>query len=158
MNNKPWPIDFTEDQLNELHAMLKDKAFTHADIAKVYGVKDGVISYYAIKHNIRRQMKVRGAKPVLAPSKGLRDIEAELEEAATQERALKQRIADLQQKRSELSIRFEVNGPDVLVYGIADGGAALSAPATSWLTFLNANGGGRLREFIQTNFKKGGVR
>ena len=50
----------TEAQLKDLEAMLRDKAFTHKDIAKVYGVPHGVISYYAIKHGIRRQAKPRG--------------------------------------------------------------------------------------------------
>ena len=152
--NKTWPTNLTEDQLTELHAMLMDKAFSYAEIGKVYGVKGDTVNYYAIKHGVRRT-KLRGCEK---PSVTLKQVEAELEKAAAQEKDLRRQIESLQQRRQELQIRFETDGTDILVYGIADGGVVLSAPASSWLIFLNANGGGRLREFIQTNFKKGGVR
>ena len=143
----------TEAQLKDLEAMLRDKAFTHKDIAKVYGVPHGVISYYAVKHGIRRhkEHKTRNSQKKAAPST-LKQVEAELEQVATQERELKRRLEELQQRRQELQIRFESDGTDVLVYGVAP--QVLWATALEWLTFLNAEGARRLREFCMQAVKR----
>jgi hypothetical protein len=135
----------TEAQLKDLEAMLRDKAFTHKDIAKVYGVADGVISYYAIKHGIRRQTKLRGKVAVAVKTTvSLAAVESELETLAA-------RVEELKQKRASMLIRFEKDGEDVLVYGV---GECLAAPAHAWLAFLNAEGARRLREFCMQAVKR----
>jgi hypothetical protein len=135
----------TEAQLKDLEAMLRDKAFTHKDIAKVYGVADGVISYYAIKHGIRRQTKLRGKVAVAVKTTvSLAAVESELETLAA-------RVEELKQKRASMLIRFEKDGEDVLVYGV---GECLAAPAHAWLAFLNAEGARRLREFCLQAVKR----
>jgi len=137
----------TEAQLKDLEAMLRDKAFTHKDIAKVYGVPHGVISYYAIKHGIRRQTKLRGkggVKKAALHAVTLSAVESELETLAA-------RIEELKQKRASMLIRFEQDGENVLVYGV---GECLAAPAHAWLAFLNAEGARRLREFCLQAVKR----
>jgi len=133
----------TEAQLKDLEAMLRDKAFTHKDIAKVYGVPHSVIGYYAIKHGIRRQAKLRG-KGEAHPVVSLATVESELETLAA-------RIEELKQKRASMLIRFEQDGENVLVYGV---GECLAAPAHAWLAFLNAEGARRLREFCLQAVKR----
>jgi hypothetical protein len=135
----------TEAQLKDLEAMLRDKAFTHKDIAKVYGVADGVISYYAIKHGIRRQINPRGKVAVAVKTTvSLAAVESELETLAA-------RVEELKQKRASMLIRFEQDGENVLVYGV---GECLAAPAHAWLAFLNAEGARRLREFCLQAVKR----
>lgn len=135
----------TEAQLKDLEAMLRDKAFTHKDIAKVYGVADGVISYYAIKHGIRRQTKLRGkVAAAVKTTVSLAAVESELETLAA-------RVEELKQKRASMLIRFEQDGENVLVYGV---GECLAAPAHAWLAFLNAEGARRLREFCLQAVKR----
>jgi hypothetical protein len=140
-----WKGKLTEQQVKDLDAMLRDKAFTHKDIAKVYGVADGVISYYAIKHGIRRQTKLRGKVAVAVKTTvSLAAVESELETLAA-------RVEELKQKRASMLIRFEKDGEDVLVYGV---GECLAAPAHAWLAFLNAEGARRLREFCLQAVKR----
>ena len=143
----------TEAQLKDLEAMLRDKAFSYADIADAYGVGINTISIYALKHGLRRhkERKTRNSQKKAAPST-LKQVEAELEQVATQERELKRRIEELQQRRQELQIRFESDGTDVLVYGVAP--QVLRATALEWLTFLNAEGARRLREFCLQAVKR----
>ena len=127
----------TEAQLKDLEAMLRDKAFTHTDIAKVYGVP----------HGIRRQTKLRGkggVKKAALHSVTLSAVESELETLAA-------RIEELKQKRASMLIRFEQDGENVLVYGV---GKCLAAPAHAWLAFLNAEGARRLREFCMQAVKQ----
>jgi len=137
----------TEAQLKDLKAMLRNKTLTHKDIAKVYGVPHGVISYYAIKRGIRRQAKPRGKvlqSRAVQSVVSLATVESELETLAA-------RIEELKQKRASMLIRFEQDGENVLVYGV---GECLAAPAHAWLAFLNAEGARRLREFCMQAVKQ----
>jgi predicted DNA-binding protein YlxM (UPF0122 family) len=135
--------------------MLRDKELSYADIADAYDVGKKAISDYALKRGLRRYKprKDKGTtKTAVRPVSTLRQVETELELAATQERELRKRIEELQQKRQELQIRFESDGTDVLVYGVT--AQALRATSQEWLVFLNASGGTKLREFCMTAVKR----
>jgi predicted nucleic acid-binding Zn-ribbon protein len=148
--------DLTEAKLKDLDAMLRDKELSYADIADAYDVGKKAISDYALKRGLRRYKprKDKGARKAstVKPVSTLRQVETELELAATQERELRKRIEELQQKRQELQIRFESDGTDVLVYGVT--AQALRATSQEWLVFLNASGGTKLREFCTTAVKR----
>jgi hypothetical protein len=105
------------------------------------------VSQYARRRGIRRfksrkDSKIAPVKPAIT----LSAVEGELE-------ALMARVEELKQKRASMLIRFERDGPDVLVYGVASG-KELRATASSWLAFLGAEGARRLREFCLQAVKR----
>jgi predicted transcriptional regulator len=140
-----WKGKLTEQQVKDLDAMLRDKAFTYKDIANTYETTMRAVSQYARRRGIRRfksrkDSKIAPVKPAIT----LSAVEGELE-------ALMARVEELKQKRASMLIRFERDGENVLVYGV---GECLAAPAQAWLAFLNAEGARRLREFCLQAVKR----
>ena len=140
-----WKGKLTEQQVKDLDAILRDKAFTYKDIANTYGTTLRAVSQYAIRRGIRRFKPRKDSKiaPV-KPAVTLSAVESELE-------TLTARVEELKQKRASMLIRFEQDGENVLVYGV---GECLAAPAQAWLAFLNAEGARRLREFCLQAVKR----
>ena len=68
-----------------------------------------------------------------------------------QQVSLTAEIYKLQEEEANRSIRFELDGEDVRVFGIVAEGFV--AHHEQWLRFLNHSGGARLRELIESNFK-----
>jgi predicted transcriptional regulator len=140
-----WKGKLTEQQVKDLDAMLRDKAFTYKDIANTYETTMRAVSQYARRRGIRRfksrkDSKIAPVKPAIT----LSAVESELETLAA-------RVEELKQKRASMLIRFEQDGENVLVYGV---GECLAAPAHAWLAFLNAEGARRLREFCLQAVKR----
>jgi hypothetical protein len=140
-----WKGKLTEQQVKDLDAMLRDKAFTYKDIANTYETTMSAGSQYARRRGIRRfksrkDSKIAPVKPAIT----LSAVESELETLAA-------RVEELKQKRASMLIRFEQDGENVLVYGV---GECLAAPAHAWLAFLNAEGARRLREFCLQAVKR----
>ena len=77
----------------------------------------------------------------------VQQLEEVIKRSATAEELAE--IERLQQLREELSLRFERDGDDVLVYGVdsAIGAGPLRASAHDWFRFLNNDGGRKLREY-----------
>lgn len=145
-----WWQALSAQQLADLHALLMDPDNTYTEIGQVYAKKANDVVYYAQK--IGAPPRTRFSHPRLRTRKApaaLAEVEAQLREAARQEEMLRARIEDLRRRRQELQLRFEDDGDDVLVYGVA-AGAALRAKATEWQQWLALEGARRLREHLQS--------
>ena len=143
----PWFAKLDADQRAELRQMVLDPSNSYSDIAEMYGRTPSDISYVAKKWGaLPRHVNKQTAKES-GRTLTLTVVNAQLEDLAKKRQAIKEEEEKLLALRVELSVRFERDGDDVLVWGIAED-SALRAPVAGWLRFLNAEGGRKLREFI----------
>jgi hypothetical protein len=144
------------ERLAEMDVMLADPDISYEQVAKEYGTTGKTVAKRAMKIGAPERAKHNRPRKTadVAPAKNLRMVDAQLEALAAKSNALKAEIDRLRQLREELSLRFEQDGDDVLVFGVdITTGQAMRATATDWLRFLNVDGGRKLREFCTTALK-----
>lgn len=158
MAKQNWWNLLSKSALDDLHGMMRDPELTYTEVGKLYGKTVADLSYYAHKLGLPPR-SVRKGSLSLAGRNGavttLSQVDKELADLAAQQETLRQKQEALKARRAELQVRFERVGPDLLVYGVADG--PLTAPIEAWMQFLVNEGPRKLREFVAQNAKKGGT-
>jgi hypothetical protein len=151
-----WFRHLSPNQQAEFKAAYGDHELSLALIAEEYGKNVSDICYAArqldcpprvVRRESASKAHTNGRQPVLS---ALNVVERELAELAAQEAVTKRRMEELRQRRLELSVRFERDEDDVLLYGVAV--SPLRAPAIAWRQFLAVEGARKLREFLDSKF------
>jgi hypothetical protein len=136
---------YTSTQENEIVALLQQNAKANrTEIAEMFGLPPASVQFIAKKHGYV-QSKHGGVKPTVL----LKSLDEEIEE-------LKRKLEEAKSKRERLSIRFDLTGHEISVYGILDTEEPFTASIAGWLRFLNNEGPAKLREFIQGVNQNGG--
>lgn len=134
--------------IDEMAALLADRENSFVDIAEAYGVST---------HSVATLARHLGAPPrrfgpkfnkaeIKQTTSQLSMVDRQIATVAAKRAELEAELEKLKLVREELSIRFEWDGQDVLVYGVAD--EPLRALAVQWKQFLDLEGARKLREFL----------
>jgi hypothetical protein len=147
-NNKiAWYSILDEREKSELIGWIRDGSTSYEDIAQMYGRKPYDIGNFASSMGIVRRPRGSKNKEPEINLTDLKSIDRKLEESLKKIEDEKRLIEELKAKRAELSVRFEWDDSDVLVFGIK-AGQPMRASAREWIQFLNLEGARKLREFI----------
>jgi len=147
---------WTEEQQKNVRELLMDRDLPYAEIARAFPVEGGVaaIKTYAghvgAPERAKRAYTKRGDAPLAMP-KNLSAVETQIEIVRRKQAELEAELKHLQDVKQEMSIRFERDGGDVLVYGVAP--QPLRASIEQWVTFLNKEGARKLRDYIVATTK-----
>ena len=100
------------------------------------GISPALMGYHVKRSGIPRRPK-KQADNLQAVRSEINELRAKLDQLVVLER--------------QLQVYFELDGKDhILVYGLTP--EPISAHWKQWMNFLNGNGAGKLRDFIQEKF------
>lgn len=128
-----------EQEQRVIETFKAGAGLTYKEIGELCGVREASVAYLGRKHGF---IKVQPSKRGVDEVKSIRTLEDEIAELHAQ-------IAEKQQLKERLSIRFDRDGDDVLVFGILGYDVPVTAPKSQWKRWLIQEGPVRLREFIE---------
>lgn len=136
---------FTPQQETEICGILQQNPKqSRKELGEMFGLPIATIQWIAKKNGF-----VESRHGAVKPTILLRSLDEEIE-------LLKQKLKEATEKRERLSIRFDLQGHEISVFGILDTEQPVTASIAGWLRFLNNEGPAKLREFISTVNQNGG--
>lgn len=136
-----------ESKVDEMRAMLADPSLSFAEIGRAYSVKAYQVQSMARAFGAPDRAG-RGTRRRVErlETTDLRMVNDQIEELLRKQGELQANLERLKARRDELQLRFEEDGGDVLIHGVA--AQPLRATARQWIQFLNMEGARKLREFV----------